>query len=239
MLHESPPGNDAKRTGAVCHYSTSGNGLKIAAAALMARKRNLMRTDRLGYLAGGIALIVWALRRPSLPRAAAAGFGSWLLYQSYTGSNPMLKPLGLRVNPQPAEANVAETLVVEEAVTIARPREEVYAFWLRPENLPLASQGQTELTRECRGEELAWRTMRGEKLLHFGSLTLREAPGRRGTIVAARLEYVPTGGSLGAVLARVTGRSPQRLVAENLRRARALLETGEIPTTTGQPAGRR
>lgn len=214
-------------------------GLKIAPAALMPRKRNLMRTDRLGYLAGGIALIVWALRRPSLPRAAAAGFGGWLLYQAYTGSNPMFRPLGLRVNQQPAQADVAETLVVEEAVTIARPREEVYAFWQRQENLPLAAEGEVELTREAAGDELAWRTMRGEQLLHFGSLTLRDAPGRRGTIVAARLEYVPAGGSLGAVLARVTGRSPQRLVADNLRRARALLETGETPTTTGQPAGRR
>src|SRR2546430_6365868 len=67
-------------------------GLKIAAAALMSRKRNLMRTDRLAYLAGGMALIVWALRRPSLPRAAAAGFGGWLLYQGYTCSKPPFKP---------------------------------------------------------------------------------------------------------------------------------------------------
>lgn len=93
----------------------------------MSRKTNLMRADRVGYVAGGIALIVWALRRPSLPRAAAAGFGSWLLYQAYTGSNPMLRPLGIRVNQQPAEADVAETLVVEEAITISRPRDAVYA----------------------------------------------------------------------------------------------------------------
>ena len=129
--------------------------------------------------------------------------------------------------------------MVEEAVTIARPREEVYAFWQRHENLPLNGEGEVEITREAAGDELAWRRMRGEKLLHFGSLSFRDAPGRRGTIVAAHLEYVPTGGSLGAVIARVTGRSPQRLVADNLRRARALLETGEAPTTAGQPAGRR
>jgi uncharacterized membrane protein len=205
----------------------------------MSRKLNLMRTDRFGYVAGGIALIVWALRRPSLPRAAAAGFGSWLLYQAYTGRNPMLTPLGIRVNQEPAEADVAETLVVEEAITISQPREEVYAFWRRSENLPLAPDGDPEITRDAPGEELAWRAMRGEKLVHFGSLTFRDAPGGRGTIVAARLEYVPVGGSLGAVLARVTGRSPQRRVADNLRRARALLEAGEAPTTIGQPAGRR
>jgi len=205
----------------------------------MSRRRNLMRGDRLGYVVGGITLIVWALRRPNLLRAGVGGVGGWLLYQAYTGSNPMLKPLGIRVNAQPAEADVAETIVVDEAVTIARPREEVYAFWQRPENLPLATEGDVEITREAPGEELAWRTMRGEKLLHFGSLTFRDAPGRRGTVVAARLEYVPTGGSLGAVLARVTGRSPQRLVADCLRRARAVLETGEAPTTAGQPTGRR
>jgi uncharacterized membrane protein len=197
-----------------------------------------MRADRLGYIAGGIALIVWALRRPNLPRAAAAGMGGWLLYQAYTGRNPMFEPLGIRVNREP-EADVAETIVVEEAITIARPREDVFAFWQRQENLPLADDGEALVTREARGEELGWRVMQGDKLVHFGSLTLRDAPGRRGTIVAARLEYVPTGGSLGAALARVTGRSPQRLVADCLRRARALLETGEAPTTTGQPAGRR
>ena len=205
----------------------------------MPRKRNLMRADRLGYVVGGVALIVWALRRPGLLRAGVGGLGGWLLYQAYTGSNPMFKPLGIHVNPQPAQPHIAETLVVEEAVTIARPREEVYAFWQRSENLPLAAEGEVELTREAAGEELAWRTMRAEKLMHFGSLTLRDAPGRRGTIVMARLEYVPAGGSLGAVLARVTGRSPHRMVADNLRRARALLEAGETPTTQGQPSGRR
>src|SRR2546428_14183204 len=75
-----PPESDAERTAAVCHYSARGRGLKIALQALMSRKRNLMRTDRLGYLAGGIALIVLALRRPSLPRAAGAGGGGRLLY---------------------------------------------------------------------------------------------------------------------------------------------------------------
>ena len=214
-------------------------GLKIAKAAQMSRKLNLMRADRLGYLAGGIALIVWALRRPSLRRAAAAGVGGWLLYQAYTGSNPMFRPLGIRVNRQPADAEVAETLVVEEAITISRPRAEVYAFWRRTENLPLAPDGDPEITRDAAGEELAWRATRGEKLVHFGSLTFRDAPGGRGTMVAARLEYVPAGGSLGAVLARVTGRSPHRMVADNLRRARALLEAGETPTTQGQPSGRR
>lgn len=201
--------------------------------------RNLTRADRLGYVIGGVALLVWALRRPGMARAAAAGAGGWLLYQAYTGRNPMFRPLGIEVNPHPALAEIAETLVVEEAITISRPRSEVYGFFCERERLPALGEADVELMRDVPMEEIAWRAKRGERLVHFGSLALRDAPAGRGTIVAVRVEYAPSGGSLGAALARVTGRSPQRLVADGLRQARALLETGEVPTTRGQSAGRR
>src|SRR6266850_6792267 len=114
----------------------------------MRAKRNLTRVDRLGYVVGGLALIVWALRRPTLTRTGAAGLGGWLLYQGYTGSNPMLRPLGIRVNPQPADTDATETIVVEEAITISRPRDEVYAFCRRAENLPSYKESAVEITRE-------------------------------------------------------------------------------------------
>ena len=205
----------------------------------MPRSPNLTRADRVGYLVGGIALILWALRRPSWTRAAAAGLGGWTLYQAYTGSNPMLKPLGIRVNREPAQAELAETIVVEEAITISRPRAEVYAYFARPEHLPALADADVDIARNVVDEELAWRGLRGDKLAHFGSLSFRDAPGARGTIVAAHLEHAPGGGSLGVALARVMGRSPQRLLADALRRARAILETGEAPSTSGQPSGRR
>jgi uncharacterized membrane protein len=205
----------------------------------MPARLNLTRADRIGYVVGGIALIAWTLRRPSLPRTVAAGLGAWLLYQAYTGRNPMFEPLGIRVNRAPAEPQIAETIVVEEAITISRPRAEVYAYFAQPERLPGLEDATLDITRSVADEELAWRGLREGRLVCFGSLSLRDAPGGRGSIVAAHLEYAPTGGSLGTALARVMGRSPQRLVADALRRARATLETGEAPTTNGQAAGRR
>ena len=88
----------------------------------MPRTSNLMRSDRVGYVVGGAALITWALRKPSLARAALAGLGGWLLYQAYTGSTPVLKPLRINVNREPRETSLTETVVIEEAITIARPR---------------------------------------------------------------------------------------------------------------------
>ena len=205
----------------------------------MSTKRNLTRADRIGYVVGGIALIVWALRRPSALRTGVAGVGGWLLYQGYTGRNPLFKPLGIRVNPQPSLPQVAETMVVEEAITISRPRAEVYAYFAVTENLPALGEAAVQVLREVDGEELAWRATREDKLMHFGSITLRDAPGARGTVVAARVEYLPSGGSLGVALAHLMGRSPPRLVADRLRHARALLETGEVATTRGQPTGHR
>lgn len=201
--------------------------------------RNLTRADRLGYIVGGVALVLWALRKPSLAKTAGAGLGGWLLYQAWTGSNPMFRPLGIRVNPHPAQAELAETLVVEETITISRPRNEVYDYWRRLENLPSYRESAVELIRDEAGETLAWRAMRDARLVQFGSLAFRDAPGARGTIVEARLEYAPSGGSLGTALAHIMGHSPQRLIAENLRRARQLLETGVISSTEGQPSGKR
>src|ERR1041385_1396699 len=120
----------------------------------MRRKLNLTRADRVGYLVGGIALLAWAVRRPTWIRGGAAGVGGWLLWQAYTGSNPLFRPLGIRVNPRPAEVDAHETIVVEDAVTISRPRAEVFAFWRRPGNLPRLLEAEAELVRERPAVEL-------------------------------------------------------------------------------------
>ena len=206
----------------------------------MGRRLNLTRADRAGYALGAVALLAWALRRPGWLRGGVAGgISGWLLYQASTGSSPLLRPLGIRVNTRPRESEAHETLVVAEAITVSRPRAEVFGFWREPANLPQILDARCEVVRETGGETLAWRGVRAGRLAHFGSLEFRDAPGGRGTIVAARLEYLPSGGSLGAALAHVTGHAPQRVLAENLKRGRALLETGEAPTTRGQPAGMR
>jgi len=48
----------------------------------------------------------------------------------------------------------------------------------------------------------------------------------------------PPGGRLGSLFTRLIGDEPELELAKDLRRLKQLLETGEIATTEGQPAGR-
>ena len=49
----------------------------------------------------------------------------------------------------------------------------------------------------------------------------------------------PPGGKVGAAVATLLGHGPSGVTKENLRRFKQLMETGVIPTITGQPSARK
>jgi uncharacterized membrane protein len=65
------------------------------------------------------------------------------------------------------------------------------------------------------------------------------ANGDRGTRVNVDLHYNPPGGLLGAGFAKLFGKEPRQEISDDLFHFKQLMETGELPTTEGQPAGRR
>lgn len=153
---------------------------------------------------------------------------------------------------------------VRRATTIARSPREVYDFWRHIENLPRfmdhlksvtttgdktshwvakAPLGQSvewdaEITQDRPGEIIAWQSLPGAQIENSGEVRFQQAPGDRGTVVHVALQYNPPGGPVGAALAKVFGEEPDQQVREDVRRLKRLLETGEIPTTEGQPSGR-
>jgi uncharacterized membrane protein len=66
-----------------------------------------------------------------------------------------------------------------------------------------------------------------------GRVEFKAAPDERGTIISCAIRYLPPAGQLGAIAAKVLGKRPGFLMRQDLRRFKALLETGEIPTVTG------
>jgi uncharacterized membrane protein len=82
-------------------------------------------------------------------------------------------------------------------------------------------------------ERIAWQSLEGATVPNSGSVSFRRAPGRRGTELHVQVEYMPPGGKAASLLAKLFGREPEQQLADDLRRVKQLLETGEIAVSAG------
>jgi uncharacterized membrane protein len=149
------------------------------------------------------------------------------------------------------------------AVTVNRPRDEVYGFWRKLENFPrfmahiesvevrdggrshwraTAPAGRTvewdaQIRADRPGELLSWESLPGSGVENRGSVRFADAPGGRGTEIHVTISYKPPAGALGATIAKLFGEEPQQQVKDDLRRAKQILEAGEIVRSDGAPEG--
>ena len=160
------------------------------------------------------------------------------------------------------ELGGARGIHVEQSVTINKPVSEVYRFWRNFEQLPQFMQhlesvavrenglshwvakgpaGTTvswdaRIINEVENKVIGWQSIDGSTIATAGSVHFDET--EHGTRVRVHLQYSPPGGKLGAAVATIFREEPTVQVRDDLRRLKALLEAGEIPTTAGQPSGR-
>jgi len=152
---------------------------------------------------------------------------------------------------------------VVRAVTIRKPAAELYGFWRALPNLMQVVNHPVSISALSPDEShwsvsapagkrvewnaviindvpdrlIAWRSRDGADVPNAGSVRFEDAPGDEGTELTVALEYIPPGGRLGAWMAKLTRDSAGAQVYDALRRFKALMEAGEIPTIKGQPAG--
>lgn len=143
---------------------------------------------------------------------------------------------------------------VTVAITINRPRNEVYGFWRNLENLPRfmshlesvevvderrsrwkvkAPAGTTveweaETLEDRPNELITWRSLRDSDVPNSGKVQFKDAPGNRGTEVIVELRYQPPAGKIGALVAKLFGEEPAQQVKGDLRRLKQVLEVGEV-----------
>lgn len=169
-------------------------------------------------------------------------------------------PLSAAKKPDVSAMN-AETPEAHEligrTVTINRPRNEVYAFWRKLENLPRFMENVVSITttdakrshwvveapagrtvewdsvivEEIPNQLLRWTSAEGSDITHSGHIEFRDAQAGRGTEVTATILYDPPGGKLGKVIAKLFQEEPKIQSRRDLRRFKQLLETGEISTS--------
>ena len=157
---------------------------------------------------------------------------------------------------------VPRTLPLEATILINRPPGECYRFWHDFENLPrfmrsvesvrvesdrrshwvarapggIRLEWDSEIIEDTPERLISWHSLNAD-VPNAGSVHFDPAPSGRGTLVRVRMSHdMPT---LSGFAAKVIGKVPKRQVREDLRRFKQIIESGEIPTTRGQPSGRR
>jgi uncharacterized membrane protein len=167
---------------------------------------------------------------------------------------------------QTSRDELAQTgITVRQTFLVSRPAADLYQFWRNFENLPsfmthlqsvkvlddrkshwVASaprlaggsvEWDAEITDDQPNARIAWRSLPGADVDNAGEIRFQPAPGDRGTEVHVALSYLPPAGRIGHWLAKMFGESADTQVREDLRSFKRLIETGEIPTTAGQPHG--
>lgn len=215
--------------------------------AARSRSRLPAEAPRWTALAAGSALAIFGLtRRSKAGLAVAAGGG-------------LLAIAGSRLNTSPSQ------LVASSIMQANCSPQQAFEFWRNLENLPVFMRHldsvslvddrrsrwvaagplgsrirwDAEIVAERPGELISWRSLPGSDIDVDGYVEFRQAPGKRGTFVSANVIYSPPAGKFGGAIARLLGKDPGFVMRQDLRRFKALIEAGEIPTVEGQSHGPR
>lgn len=244
------------------HSTTLSTSLPSSPAERQERpvsRINVGEAERWLSVIGGGALLVHGLRRSFGSLILAVG-GGMLIYRGVTGHCPAYQSFGLNT-----ASSEGASVVVEAAVTVNKPVTEVYRFYRNLENHPRfvthlqsvqtidsnrshwvakaplqkSVEWDAEITEERENEVLSWHSLPGADVTNAGTVRFRELPGERGTEVHVSLEYHPPGGVVGAALAKLFNTITTQRLREDLRHFKQLLEAGEQPTLSEQPAGRQ
>lgn len=229
---------------------------------------NVGKAERaVSIMAGTLLAVIGAKRRDGWG-AGLAILGAGFLRRGITGYTYSYQFLGIRTAPQGDGKNISIPyelgIKVERSITVNKPKEEVFRFWRNLENLPQfmkhlksvkvtgektshwvanAPAGRTvewdaEIINEIEHQLLAWRSLEGSTVQNAGSVHFTDATGGRGTQIRVSLQYNPPGGILGALVAKMFGEEPEQQIADDLGRLKAMMESGQVPTNTGQASGR-
>jgi uncharacterized membrane protein len=222
---------------------------------------------QLGGFALGSAFVVYGIRRFTYPYGRLGTQSSARVLQR--SANPLIalrsklpaKPVSRMTHMLPSGH-----YRVKQAVTINKPVSGLYNYWRQFENLPQfmtnlqsvnvnedgnnsvwvvktpgggTTAWETELVMDEPNEAIRWRSQVNNKTSNMGLVRFTPSADGRSTEVTVVLEFEQPGGRVGEVLSRLMGEYPQDQLRENLRRFKALMEAGEIPTTKNQSSGRK
>jgi uncharacterized membrane protein len=189
-------------------------------------KINLTMPERYVSIAAGVKLsfsgIKNLFKRP-FTSIIKLGAGGYLLNRGITGHCELYSQMGKQTT-DPVNINI------KSSFTISKPRQDVYNFWRKLDNLPLfmnhlesvevldnershwvmklptgvaSVSWDAEIVMDVPGELIGWSSLPGSIIDNAGKVRFRDSFDEQGTLVDVVISYQPPAGGLGASLAHV------------------------------------
>lgn len=247
---ESPPGQEQQRQGQKVNVGDSERAVSVAAGAIIGLL-GLSRGSLPGLLGAAVGgALVYRGLTGTCPMYRATGTDTT---EPSQGEAEGLESLHNGIH-------------ITTAFGIRKSPEELYTFWRNFENLPrimthLESvrviddrrshwvaranslggkrfEWDAEITVDEPNRRIAWRSLPGADVTNAGQITFSTGLHEdRGTEVHVRMDYIPPMGRFGHLIASLLGNNPKRVVREDLRNFKRIMEIGEVLTILQQSHG--
>jgi len=220
--------------------------------------QNVSQVERIVSAALGSWMVISAFGhdRNILGRSSRLSLGGYLLYRGITGNCALYSSLGVK-------GQVPRAIELRTSMTVNKPKDEVYRFWRKLENLPRfmehlktvreadnrrshweakipgnigTIEWDAEITDERHGELIAWQSVDNATVYNSGNVSFRESAGGRGTDVLVRIIYEPPAGNAGSAAAKLLNPVFEKMVKADIMRFKEIMESGEVSASAAQPA---
>ena len=182
--------------------------------------------------------------------------GGVLLYRGVSGNCPVYSSMGKTKGVSHTQAiNIRTSMIVN------KPKDEVYAFWRKLENLPLFMKHlssvteidskhshweavvpgnigkikwNAEIVKEEPGQMIGWQSIPNSMINNAGKVVFNDALNGQGTEIEVVISYHPPAGELGSGVAKLVNPMAEKVIRQDILNFKEYIETkhGAAGTTT-------
>jgi len=217
---------------------------------------NVGNNERIFSAAAGAFLLSSGLNnlfKSPVSALVKTAIGGMLLYRGASGHCPIYSSMG-----KTSGTSHTQNINIRTNLIVNRPKDEVYAFWRKLENLPLfmkhiasvteidakhshweaAIPGNigkvkwnAEIVKEEPGYLIGWQSIPNSMINNAGKVTFNDALNGQGTELEVVITYHPPAGELGSGLAKALNPVFERMVRQDVMNFKDYIETRHAGTS--------
>jgi len=217
---------------------------------------NVPENERRWSAGIGFLLLTAGIKRKSFLLSAIGGY---LLYRGASGNCYIYSKMGRNKD----VTHKTRALNIRTSIVVNKPRQEVYDFWRKLENLPKFMKHlnnvteldnnrshweakmpvgvgtiswDAEVIKEENGTFLSWRSLAGATIENAGKVQFSDYMNHQGTEVDVIITYRPPAGNVGTGFAWLFNGLFEKWIKEDIRNFKQYIETGVLPKSVAEPA---